>query len=192
MNKTLLLLFSLAFSLSFSTNAKDKLPYKNKALPVEQRVEDLLSRMTLEEKVGQTLCLLGWDSYDIGARSKEQGKRDKVSVSEKFKKEVDTQHVGMYWGTYRADPWTRKTLANGLNPELAALTGNAIQRYALEKTRLGIPVFLAEEAPHGHMAIGTTVFPTGIGMAATFDTDLMTEIGATIGKEIRLQGGHIS
>ena len=192
MNKTLLLLFSLAFSLSLSTNAKDTLPYKNKALPVEQRVEDLLSRMTLEEKVGQTLCLLGWDSYDIGARSKEQGKRDKVSVSEKFKKEVDTQHVGMYWGTYRADPWTRKTLANGLNPELAALTGNAIQRYALEKTRLGIPVFLAEEAPHGHMAIGTTVFPTGIGMAATFDTDLMTEIGATIGKEIRLQGGHIS
>ncbi len=192
MNKTLLLLFSLAFSLSLSTNAKDKLPYKNKALPVEQRVEDLLSRMTLEEKVGQTLCLLGWDSYDIGARSKEQGTRGKVSVSEKFKKEVDTQHVGMYWGTYRADPWTRKTLANGLTPELAALTGNAIQRYALEKTRLGIPVFLAEEAPHGHMAIGTTVFPTGIGMAATFDTDLMTEIGATIGKEIRLQGGHIS
>ena len=192
MNKTLLLLFSLAFSLSLSTNAKDKLPYKNKALPVEQRVEDLLSRMTLEEKVGQTLCLLGWDSYDIGARSKEQGIRGKVSVSEKFKKEVDTQHVGMYWGTYRADPWTRKTLANGLTPELAALAGNAIQRYALEKTRLGIPVFLAEEAPHGHMAIGTTVFPTGIGMAATFDTDLMTEIGATIGKEIRLQGGHIS
>ena len=192
MNKTLLLLFSLAFSLSLSTNAKDTLPYKNKALPVEQRVEDLLSRMTLEEKVGQTLCLLGWDSYDIGARSKEQGTRGKVSVSEKFKKEVDTQHVGMYWGTYRADPWTRKTLANGLTPELAALTGNAIQRYALEKTRLGIPVFLAEEAPHGHMAIGTTVFPTGIGMAATFDTDLMTEIGATIGKEIRLQGGHIS
>lgn len=192
MNKTLLLLFSLAFSLSLSTNAKDKLPYKNKALPVEQRVEDLISRMTLEEKVGQTLCLLGWDSYDIGARSKEQGTRGKVSVSEKFKKEVDTQHVGMYWGTYRADPWTRKTLANGLTPELAALAGNAIQRYALEKTRLGIPVFLAEEAPHGHMAIGTTVFPTGIGMAATFDTDLMTEIGATIGKEIRLQGGHIS
>ena len=192
MNKPLLLLFSLAFSLSLSTNAKDKLPYKNKALPVEQRVEDLLSRMTLEEKVGQTLCLLGWDSYDIGARSKEQGTRGKVSVSEKFKKEVDTQHVGMYWGTYRADPWTRKTLANGLTPELAALAGNAIQRYALEKTRLGIPVFLAEEAPHGHMAIGTTVFPTGIGMAATFDTDLMTEIGATIGKEIRLQGGHIS
>ena len=79
MNKTLLLLFSLAFSLSLSTNAKDKLPYKNKALPVEQRVEDLLSRMTLEEKVGQTLCLLGWDSYDIGARSKEQGTRGKVS-----------------------------------------------------------------------------------------------------------------
>lgn len=167
---------------------KEVTPYKNKALPVEQRVEDLLARMTLEEKVGQTLCLLGWDSYVV-ERTRGRGS---VSVSEKFVRELSEQHVGMYWGTYRADPWTRKTLANGLTPGLAAKAGNAIQRYALEKTRLGIPVFLAEEAPHGHMAIGTTVFPTGIGMAATFDTELMQEVGAQIGKEIRLQGGHIS
>lgn len=167
---------------------KEVTPYKNKALPVEQRVEDLLACMTLEEKVGQTLCLLGWDSYVV-ERTRGRGS---VSVSEKFVRELSEQHVGMYWGTYRADPWTRKTLANGLTPGLAAKAGNAIQRYALEKTRLGIPVFLAEEAPHGHMAIGTTVFPTGIGMAATFDTELMQEVGAQIGKEIRLQGGHIS
>ena len=192
-------------------------PYKDKSLPVEARVNDLLGRMTLEEKVGQTLCLLGWDSYDI-ARSKKQEARNKkqeargkrqearskrqggsnmasgttVSVSEKFKREVDSLHVGAYWGVYRADPWTRKTLANGLTPELAAQAGNAMQRYALEKTRLGIPIFLAEEAPHGHMAIGTTVFPTGLGMAATFDRALMREVGRAIGKEIRLQGGHIS
>ena len=192
-------------------------PYKDKSLPVEARVNDLLGRMTLEEKVGQTLCLLGWYSYDI-ARSKKQEARNKkqeargkrqearskrqggsnmasgttVSVSEKFKREVDSLHVGAYWGVYRADPWTRKTLANGLTPELAAQAGNAMQRYALEKTRLGIPIFLAEEAPHGHMAIGTTVFPTGLGMAATFDRALMREVGRAIGKEIRLQGGHIS
>lgn len=192
-------------------------PYKDKSLPVEARVNDLLGRMTLEEKVGQMLCLLGWDSYDI-ARSKKQEARNKkqeargkrqearskrqggsnmasgttVSVSEKFMREVDSLHVGAYWGVYRADPWTRKTLANGLTPELAAQAGNAMQRYALEKTRLGIPIFLAEEAPHGHMAIGTTVFPTGLGMAATFDRALMREVGRAIGKEIRLQGGHIS
>ncbi|WP_304523090.1 glycoside hydrolase family 3 N-terminal domain-containing protein, partial [Bacteroides acidifaciens] len=59
-------------------------------------------------------------------------------------------------------------------------------------TRLGIPIFLAEEAPHGHMAIGATVFPTGIGMAATWSPQLINEVGKTIGKEVRLQGGHIS
>lgn len=176
-------------------------PYKDKTLPVEVRVNDLLQRMTLEEKVGQTLCLLGWDSYVIHQRVQEakfkaQGSKFKgksaVTVSEKFMREVDSLHVGAYWGVYRADPWTRKTLANGLTPELAAQAGNAMQRYALEKTRLGIPIFLAEEAPHGHMAIGTTVFPTGLGMAATFDRALMREVGRAIGKEIRLQGGHIS
>lgn len=169
------------------------LPYKNAQLPVNERVNDLLSRMTLEEKVGQTLCLLGWDSWTIQEQaSKGKKAQREVTVSEKFKQEIDEQKVGAYWGVYRADPWTRKTLTNGLTPELAAKAGNAIQRYALEHTRLGIPVFLAEEAPHGHMAIGTTVFPTGLGMASTFNTALIEEVGQAIGKEIRLQGGHIS
>ena len=193
--KLLFALLALALSLSASAAPKkDVAPYKNKNLSTAERVEDLLSRMTLEEKVGQTLCLLGWDGYVINGN--ENARRNKgaakVSVSDKFKKELTEQYVGMYWGTYRADPWTRKTLANGLTPELAAKAGNAIQRYALENTRLGIPVFLAEEAPHGHMAIGTTVLPTGIGMAATFDTELMERAGELIGKVVRLQGGHIS
>ena len=98
----------------------------------------------------------------------------------------------MLWATYRADPWTKKTIANGLNPELAAKAGNALQKYVMENTRLGIPMFLAEEAPHGHMAIGTTVFPTGIGMAATWSPELVKEVGQVIAKEIRSQGGHIS
>lgn len=98
----------------------------------------------------------------------------------------------MLWATYRADPWTKKTIANGLNPELAAKAGNALQKYVMENTRLGIPMFLAEEAPHGHMAIGATVFPTGIGMAATWSPELVKEVGQVIAKEIRSQGGHIS
>ncbi|MBQ6917219.1 MAG: glycoside hydrolase family 3 C-terminal domain-containing protein, partial [Prevotella sp.] len=93
---------------------------------------------------------------------------------------------------YRADPWTQKSLENGLNPELAAKAGNALQKYVIEHTRLGIPLFLAEEAPHGHMAIGTTVFPTGFGMAATWNPALIEKTGEVIGQEIRLQGGHIS
>lgn len=164
--------------------AAPKYPYRDATLPVEQRIEDLLSRMTIEEKVGQLVCLMGWDSYQINGK--------KVSVSDKFRQEVDSLHVGMYWAVFRADPWTQKTITNGLNPASAVEAANAMQRYAIEHTRLGIPIFLAEEAPHGHMAIGATVFPTGLGMAATWDTELMQQVGKTIGKEIRLQGGHIS
>ena len=158
--------------------------YKNPRLPVEQRVADLLSRMTLEEKVGQLLCPLGWEMYGIEGEA--------VFPSDKFKQLIKERHAGMLWATYRADPWTRKTLENGLNPALAAKAGNSLQKYVMENTRLGIPLFLAEEAPHGHMAIGTTVFPTGIGMAATWSPQLINEVGKTIGKEVRLQGGHIS
>ena len=67
-----------------------------------------------------------------------------------------------------------------------------MEKYVIENTRLGIPLFLAEEAPHGHMAIGTTVFPTGIGMAATWSPVLIEEVGNVIAKEIRSQGAHIS
>lgn len=162
----------------------EKFPYKDASLPTSQRVNDLLSRMTVEEKVGQLLCALGWDMYEI--------KGEDVIVSNKFKDLVRQSGAGMLWATYRADPWTRKTLENGLNPELAAKAGNALQKYVLDNTRLGIPLFLAEEAPHGHMAIGTTVFPTGIGLAATWSPTLMEEMGKAIGKEVRLQGAHIS
>ncbi|WP_270552809.1 glycoside hydrolase family 3 N-terminal domain-containing protein, partial [Candidatus Bacteroides intestinigallinarum] len=112
--------------------------------------------------------------------------------SGKFKQLIKERNAGMLWATYRADPWTKKTLANGLNPELSAKAGNALQKYVMENTRLGIPMFLAEEAPHGHMAIGATVFPTGIGMAATWSPELVKEVGQVIAKEIRSQGGHIS
>lgn len=161
-----------------------KLPYKDATLPIEQRVGDLLGRMSVKEKIGQLRCTLAWNYYEI--------KGNDVVPSESFKKDIAEGQIGMLWGTYRADPWTQKSLENGLNPELAAKAGNALQRYVVEHTRWGIPLFLAEEAPHGHMAIGTTVFPTGLGMAATWDTALIERVGEIIAKEIRLQGGHIS
>ena len=182
-NRTIVTIITLAL-ITLSVNAKNKYPFQDASLPIDQRVEDLLSRMTLEEKAGQLMCLMGWDSYQINGK--------KVTTSEKFRHEMDSLHVGMYWAVFRADPWTQKTIANGLNPALAAQAANAMQRYAIEHTRLGIPIFLAEEAPHGHMAIGATVFPTGLGMAATWDPELMQQAGSVIGKEIRLQGGHIS
>lgn len=163
---------------------KTNLPlYKNAKAPVESRIKDLLSRMTVEEKVGQISMPLGWPMYTKNGND--------VEVSETFKKSLKEGFTGMLWATLRADPWTKKTLANGLTPELAAKATNAIQKYALENTRLGIPVLLSEEAPHGHMAIGTTVFPTSIGQGSTFDPELIRKMAAVIAEETRLQGGHV-
>lgn len=164
--------------------AQNPLPYQNAGLSVKERTNDLVGRMTLEEKVGQLLCPLGWEMYDKQS--------NKVNYSDKYKELLQQQQVGMFWAVFRADPWTRKTLENGLTPELAAEAANALQRYVKENTRLGIPIFLAEEAPHGHMAIGTTVFPTGIGQAATWNPSLLEKMGQVTAKEVRLQGGHIS
>ncbi|SMO51943.1 beta-glucosidase [Saccharicrinis carchari] len=178
-NQRWLLVFLFALSIQVAHSQK----YKDARLSVHERTNDLLGRMTLEEKIGQMLCPLGWEMY--------QKKGADVSHSPKFERFVQERHIGMLWATYRADPWTKKTIETGLNPALAAKAGNALQRYIMENTRLGIPIFLAEEAPHGHMAIGTTVFPSGIGMAATWSAPTIEATGQIISKEIRLQGGHI-
>lgn len=184
--KKYLLAACLAAVAAFNSYARtEKGAYLNPKLPTEERVTDLLGRMTIKEKIGQLLCPFGWDMYEIKGNNK-------VTESERFRALIDSTATGMLWATYRADPWTRKTIDNGLSPHQAAMAGNALQKYVIENTRLGIPMFLAEEAPHGHMAIGTTVFPTGLGMAATWDPALMKEVGKVIGYEVRSQGGHIS
>ena len=180
----ILVIVQMVCTLGFTQSSPSLPAYKDRCLSIDIRLSDLLSRMTLEEKVGQLLCPLGWEMYEIHG--------NEVCPSGKFKQLIKERNVGMLWATYRADPWTKKTLANGLNPEMAAKAGNALQKYVMENTRLGIPMFLAEEAPHGHMAIGATVFPTGIGMAATWSPELVKEVGQVIAKEIRSQGGHIS
>ena len=157
--------------------------YKNHEAAVSDRVKDLIGRMTIEEKAGQLCTLLGWEMYE------KQGKG--VVAAEQFKKAVAEQHIGMLWATLRADPWTKKTLLTGLDPYSAALATNALQKYIIEHSRLQIPLFIAEECPHGHMAIGTTVFPTAIGQSSTWDPQLIEAMAGTIAKEARLQGAHI-
>ena len=198
-----------------------ELLYKDANLPAEIRAEDLLKRMTLEEKLGQLLCPLGWPMYEKvtpdqvgGDETNVQGGNDKtpdqvggdgtnvqgggdgagqakVTISDKYRDFIQNKHGGMLWATFRADPWTQKTLETGLDPQLAAKAYNALQHYAIDSTRLGIPIILAEEAPHGHMAIGTTVFPTSIGLSATWDTELVQKVGEVIGDELKAQGGNI-
>ena len=159
--------------------------YKDASLSPEKRAEDLLSRMTLEEKLGQLVCPYGWPMY-------EKLSDTTATFSGNFRHFIDSVHGGWLWGLFRADPWTEKTLENGLGTKAAISAYNALQRYAVDSTRLGIPIILAEEAPHGHMAIGTTVFPTGLGMASTWDAPLMEEVGRAVGDELRAVGACVA
>ena len=181
---SMLLILSGALLSCTSSASSSNPPYKNPSLSTEKRVADLLGRMTVEEKIGQLICPLGWPMY-------EKGDDGNVGMSSRYVKFIQEQHGGMLWATFRADPWTRKTLETGLDPTLSARTYNILQHYAIDSTRLGIPIILAEEAPHGHMAIGTTVFPTSIGLASTWDTGTMEEVGHVIAAELRAQGAHI-
>lgn len=157
--------------------------YKQAQVPVEERVTDLLNRMTVEEKVGQLCCPLGWEMYTKTERG--------VEPSALYKEKMSQVPIGSFWAVLRADPWTQKTLETGLSPEQSAQALNALQRYAVEETRLGIPVLFAEECPHGHMAIGTTVFPTSLAQASTWNDSLMYSMGEAIALEARLQGANI-
>lgn len=159
--------------------------YRQASAPVEARVADLLERMTLEEKAGQLLCPMGWEMY-------ERLPDGTVVASEKFKQQNrGGMPVGSYWATLRADPWTQKTLENGLNPAHGAEALNALQRFAQDSTRLGIPILFAEECPHGHMAIGATVYPTGLAMASTWNPDLIRRVGEEIALEGRSTGAGV-
>ena len=171
----------------------DKAPiYKDATQSVDARVKDLLGRMTPQEIIGQLICPLGWPMYEKFNADATAGGQDSVAITDLYRHFVDSLDGGMLWAAFRADPWTRKTLETGLNPTLAAKTYNLLQKYSIEQSRLGIPIILAEEAPHGHMAIGTTVFPTSIGLASTWNPETMEQVGKVIARELRAQGGHIS
>jgi beta-glucosidase len=159
-------------------------PYENPNLTVNERVEDLLSKMTLEEKAGQLVMTMGWEYYEKTG--------NQYVLTEKFKKELREKHLGSTWAVMRADPWTQKTLQNGLTPEAAHNLTNEMQLWNRKNTRLGIPLIFAEEAPHGHMAIGTTVLPTAIGRASTFNKKLENILGWCVGSEIWAQGAQIA
>ncbi len=180
-----ILLLMAAVLLLTGWQKEEKPVYKDASATVEARVADLLGRMTTEEKIGQLICPYGWPMYEKTA--------DGTAVcSPRYKQFIQNQHGGMLWGLFRADPWTKKTLENGLFPPEAAAAYNTLQHYAVDSTRLGIPIILAEEAPHGHMAIGTTVLPTGIGLASTWDTEAVEAAGRMVSEELRAVGARIA
>ena len=146
-------------------------------------VESLLSQMTLEEKCGQLSCPIGFNFYGKDG--------DSIWLDDGFLGMMDTMPLGSCWAVLRADPWSRKTVETGLHPKESARLLNMMQRHAVEHTRLGIPLLFCEETPHGHMAVGTIVFPTGIGQASTWDAGLLEQMGEVMGREVRLQGAQV-
>ncbi|WNQ10519.1 glycoside hydrolase family 3 N-terminal domain-containing protein [Paenibacillus aurantius] len=156
--------------------------YKEASRPIPERVQDLLQRMTRKEKIGQLLQPMGWKVY----RKEADGT---VAMEDDFKKAVAEGGVGSLYGVLRADPWTEVTLETGLSPKQGAAATNAIQRYAIENSRLGIPILFGEECSHGHMAIGATVFPVPLTVGSTWNTGLYRQMCEAIAVETRSQGG---
>lgn len=157
--------------------------YENPTRSTAERIQDLMSQMTVEEKVGQLLTPYGWPMYER--------KGNEVIITDELKKDITQRHIGSLWGFMRADPWTKRTLSTGLTNDLSAKSVNQMQRYVIENSRLGVPLILAEECPHGFMAIDGTVFPTSLGLSSTWNPELIQQMGNVIAKEIRTRGAHI-
>ena len=147
---------------------------------VEARVEDLMSRMTLKEKVGQ----LNLPCVYVGELGRTVAA--KTEACRKFTAGTYTQDVGPACGFF--------TLANEIlseGPRQQATYFNELQKIATTQTRLKIPVLEDEEATHGLMNSGGTVFPEGLAMGSSFDIPLFKEVYAAVAAEGRAEGIHM-
>lgn len=163
--------------------------YRDPAAPVPDRVRDLLSRMTLTEKVGQVnQRMYGWDAYE---RTADSGGGHRLTDA--FRAEVAAYDgMGALYGLQRADPWSGVTFADGITAADAARVADAVQRHVMSSTRLGIPILLVEEVPHGHQALDGTVLPVNLAVGATWDPELYEAAAAGAAAELRARGGHVA
>ena len=151
--------------------------YKNKTLSPEARAKDLLKRMTIDEKIMQTQCLWIRKSRILNAA----GDFDEAKAKQALKNGLG--ELGRL--NENAGP-----NSSGYHPKQAAELYNKIQHYFVEKTRLGIPVMTHEESLHGQQTQDATNFPIPIGLASTWNENLMTEIFSNVAEEVRARGGH--
>jgi beta-glucosidase len=172
----------LATSAVNAQSRQDRAVYKDPSAPIERRVDDLLSRMTLEEKIAQITTLWTRKSEVMNAA----GDFDPAKASRLY-----PAGIGHF-----ARP---NDLVGGGNPfdkpfrdekQTVALV-NAMQKWSVEKTRLGIPTLFHEEGLHGYAARGATHFPMSIGLASSWDPELLTRVFTVVAREIRARGVHL-
>ncbi len=161
----------LGIVLGVTSIAQPTLPYRNASLPIETRVQDLLQRMTLEEKFRQLFMVTG----DLGENP------------DQFKEGI----FGFQVNTLTAGDGASEQMMQyqpGSNARQTAEKINAIQKYFVEQTRLGIPVIAFDEALHGLVRTGATAFPQAIALAASWDTALVHEVATAIALECKTRG----
>jgi beta-glucosidase len=145
------------------------LPYRNASLPIEQRVDDLLGRMTVEEKVAQLSSL--W-IYEIA---------DDRGLNRQWAQERMAHGLGQV---------TRLAGGSSLGPVETAHLANQIQRFLIEETRLGIPALIHDECCSGFLANGAVSFPQIIGLASTWMPELVEAMTRMIRQQMRVVGVH--
>ncbi len=143
--------------------------YQDVARSTAERVDDLLSQMTLDEKIAQ---LGSYWVYEI---------LDGLEFSPEKAGKLLARGVGQI---------TRKGGASNVRPSESARLANSIQRYLIENTRLGIPAVVHEECCSGYMARGATVFPQAIGVASTWEPELVEAMADVIRLQMRSVGAH--
>ena len=156
--------------------------FKNANLSPEERAADLLTRMTLREKIGQlTQRLYGFGIY------RREG--DEILFNDEFRSEVERYSgIGTIYGLHRADPWSAKDFETGLTGHLAVKARNQLQKYVIEHSRFGIPALLSSECPHGHQALDGYLLPVNLAAGCTFDPALLEEAAKVSGQQLHSTG----
>lgn len=159
--------------------AQETPAYRDRARPVDERVQDLLARMTLEEKVAQTLAI--W-----------KGKEKITDEKGQFDAVLARPVIGIGIGQISRPTELRDKPAKILlGPRENAVFLNALQKFLVESTRLGIPAMTHEEAVHGLVAPRGTSFPVPIALASTWDPPLLEKVMSVAALEGRARGTHL-
>ncbi|WUR14762.1 glycoside hydrolase family 3 N-terminal domain-containing protein [[Empedobacter] haloabium] len=171
--------------------------YKNPNAPVARRVDDLLKRMTLEEKIAQMDCV--WQEKNLIEEA--NGDFAPAKASQLYPHGLGmlarpSDRQGQASADNAAGTGAGGAGDSGARPNRNALETatyiNAVQRWAVEQTRLGIPLFLHEEALHGYVAKDATSFPQAIALASTFDPSLAQKVFAVAAREMRARGANFA